>query len=119
MDVNNQNAIKHDIGVLGKFIDIYCHGKHRTKAKSLVHGHGKVALYVNPLEVRLCDECTKLLLYAASKRMICPYNPKPSCKDCTTHCYAEPKRSTIREVMRYSGIRMIFKGSISYIKKFL
>jgi len=111
-------AIEHDIGVLGKFIQIYCDGKHHVQ-KSKVTGSGKVAQYVDPLNLTLCDDCKKLLLYAASKRIICPYNPKPACKDCTTHCYAEPNRSKIREVMRYSGMRMILRGSIWYIKKFL
>ncbi|MEJ5362730.1 MAG: nitrous oxide-stimulated promoter family protein [Spirochaetota bacterium] len=117
MDTNNK-AIEHDIAVLGKFIQIYCNGKH-TAQKSKAKGNGKIAQYIDPLNVVLCDDCKKLLLYAASKRIICPYDPKPACKDCTTHCYAEPNRSKIREVMRYSGMRMIFKGSIWYIKKFL
>ncbi len=116
---NNDNAIIHDIGILGKFIHIYCSGKHQGMSKSRVKGNGKVAQYVNSLDIELCDDCKKLLLYAASKRIICPYHPKPACKDCATHCYAEPNRSKIRQVMRYSGMRMIFKGSISYIKKFL
>ncbi|MEW6527803.1 MAG: nitrous oxide-stimulated promoter family protein [Spirochaetota bacterium] len=114
----NHKAIAHDIGVLGKFIQIYCNGKHNTR-KSKVKGNGKIAQYIDGLNVELCDDCKKLLLYAASKRIICPYDPKPACKDCTTHCYAEPNRSKIRQVMRYSGMRMILKGSISYIKKFL
>jgi len=113
-----EKAIKNDIWVLGKFIQIYCDGKHYVQ-KSKVTGNGKVAQYVDPLNLILCYDCKKLLLYAASKRIICPYNPKPACKDCTTHCYAEPNRSKIREVMRYSGMRMILKGSIGYIKKFL
>ncbi len=115
----NSNDVAHDIRILGKFISIYCEGKHPDATKSVVKGSGKIALYVDPLEVTVCNECKKLLLYAASKRILCPYNPKPACKDCTTHCYGEPYRSKIREVMRYSGIRMILKGSISYIKKFL
>ncbi|MGQ9842829.1 MAG: nitrous oxide-stimulated promoter family protein [Spirochaetota bacterium] len=112
-------AVEHDIGVLGKFIQIYCNGKHSNVQKQKVMGGGKLANYVDGLEVMLCDDCKKLLLYAASKRMICPYNPKPACKDCTTHCYSEPYRNIIRQVMRYAGMRMIFRGSISYIKKFL
>ncbi len=118
MDTNN-NAIKHDIGILGKFITIYCEGKHADKPKTEVRGNGKVAMYVDPLNLMVCEDCKKLLLYAASKRIICPYDPKPACKDCTSHCYAEPNRTKIRQVMRYSGMRMIMKGSIAYIKKFL
>lgn len=115
----NHDKIAHDIGVLGKFIAIYCGGKHSDRQKYSVSATGKISQYVDPLNVILCQECKKLLLYAASKRILCPYNPKPACKDCTTHCYAEPYRNTIRQVMRYSGMRMIFRGSISYIKKFL
>jgi hypothetical protein len=113
------NAISKDVAVLGNFISIYCKGKHRDRITSLVNAPGKLGVHVNSLSLELCDECKALLLYAASKRLICPYDPKPACKDCATHCYAEPHRSRIREVMRYSGMRMILRGSISYIKKFL
>lgn len=114
----DEQLIARDVAVLGKFISIYCLGKHAAREKRKVSGGGKLAGYINALEVELCDECSKLLLYAASKRIICPYDPKPACKECETHCYAEPNRSRIREVMRYAGMRMILHGSVSYIKKF-
>ncbi len=114
-----REAIQKDIGVLGTFIAMYCAGKHPARGRSVVRGVGKLSDYINPRGVELCDECAKLFLYAASKRLICPYNPKPACKDCQTHCYGEPHRSKIREIMRYSGMRMILRGSISYIRKFL
>lgn len=118
MPGNYNEGIEKDIILLGKFVSLYCAGKHQEKAKREVQGAGKLVRYINPLGVRMCNDCAKLLLYAASKRLICPYDPKPACKDCETHCYAEPHRSEIRKVMRYSGMRMILWGSVSYIRKF-
>lgn len=119
MFIDKEDAIKHDINVLGKFISIYCTGKHYDREKKPFHSSGKIASYMNTLHVIVCDDCKKLLRYAASKRIICPYTPKPACKDCAAHCYAEPNRNKIREIMRYSGIRQILKGGMSNIKKFL
>lgn len=118
MQSNYRDVIQKDISVLGKFISLYCAGKHAGTAKKSVSATGKLAEYIHPLGVRMCDGCAKLFLYAASKRLICPYDPKPACKDCETHCYTEPHRGKIREIMRYSGIRMILRGRVSYIRKF-
>ncbi len=118
MQPNCTDLIGRDIAVLGRFIALYCRGRHSKKQKAVVRGKGKIEQYIAPLSISLCDECTKLLLYAASKRLLCPYNPKPACKDCETHCYGEPHRSRIRTIMRYSGVRMILRGSVTYIKKF-
>ncbi|HNZ42664.1 MAG TPA: nitrous oxide-stimulated promoter family protein [Bacteroidales bacterium] len=56
----------------------------------------------------MCEECRQLTLYAYEKIDQCRYNPKkPKCSKCTTHCYQKDKREKIRQVMRYSGPRMI------------
>lgn len=118
MHENIADQRKRDIAILGKFVALYCQGRHAKKQKAIVIGHGKIERCIAPLSLRLCDECAKLFLYAASKRFICPYHPKPACKDCEAHCYGETHRNKIREIMRYSGMRMILRGKVSYIKKF-
>ncbi|MDP7078707.1 MAG: nitrous oxide-stimulated promoter family protein [Candidatus Undinarchaeales archaeon] len=56
----------------------------------------------------LCDECRSLLAYTDDRLTHCPNKErKPTCANCTIHCYSEPERSMIREVMRYSGPRML------------
>jgi len=108
-----------DIEVLAEFISIYCGDVHPEAEKMVIRAGGDLGEYVNSQHIHLCDECGKLLLHAASKRIVCPYDPKPSCKKCETHCYAPRYRNQIREVMRYSGKRLIQKGKLNLIWKYI
>ena len=56
----------------------------------------------------LCPECAELLAYARVRLDRCRYGTdKPTCAACPTHCYKPVMRERVREVMRYSGPRMI------------
>ena len=56
----------------------------------------------------LCNECSELVEYADSKLDLCPYGPeKPTCNNCPIHCYRAEPRERMREIMRYSGPRML------------
>ena len=61
-----------------------------------------------PGEEGLCPECVELLAYARRRLEKCRYGAdKPTCAKCPTHCYRPAMRERVREVMRYSGPRMI------------
>ncbi len=71
-------------------IKLYCNKKHHTKKE-------------------LCDECSQLAEYAAMRSDKCPFmETKTFCSNCKVHCYKPDMREKIREVMRFSGPRMIF-----------
>ncbi len=108
-----------DIEVLAEFISIYCADTHPEAEKYEVRAGGTLGEHVNSLGIQLCVECKKLLLHSASKRIVCPYDPKPSCKKCETHCYTPKYRDQIREVMRYSGKQLIKKGKLNLIWKYI
>ncbi len=56
----------------------------------------------------MCGECSELLDYAVRRIDCCPIRErKVKCSKCTVHCYSPEMRERIREVMRYSGPRMI------------
>ena len=56
----------------------------------------------------LCSECLELAAYADSRLDLCPYGGiKPACTHCPIHCYRPEPREMMREVMRYSGPRML------------
>jgi len=56
----------------------------------------------------LCENCNDLLEYAMVRLEKCPQlHNKPICAKCTIHCYKPDKREYVREVMRYSGPRML------------
>lgn len=87
--------------ILKQFINIYCHGKHKIPKS------------------QLRDECQALLNYAIKRLEHCPQDPKPSCKHCEVHCYKPVYREKIREVMRYSGKRLILQGRLNLLWHYL
>lgn len=81
-------------------IGLYCRRKHRTPV--------------------LCDACAELLAYAHKRLDACRFGyEKSACKKCPVHCYAPAFRAKIREVMRFSGPRMLFRHPAAAIRHLL
>ncbi len=79
-------------------IRIYCKKKHGTNKK-------------------LCPECEALSRYAVQRSDKCPFmETKTFCSNCRVHCYKPEMRTKIREVMRFSGPRMIFYHPIMAVR---
>ncbi|MDD2310844.1 MAG: nitrous oxide-stimulated promoter family protein, partial [Desulfuromonadaceae bacterium] len=88
-DVTRQQ--KKDIRLIGKFVEVYCSGKHRNAESS------RVALPAGMGGRTLCPECAAFLEYAVFKRLKCPLEAeKPTCKHCRIHCYDKPRREKVR-----------------------
>ena len=65
----------------------------------------------------LCPECRELLDYALLRLSRCKFGEKKtSCKRCPIHCYKPDMRQRMREVMRYSGPRMLFYEPLEAIR---
>ena len=65
---------------------------------------------MNHHPINLCEECNVLLAYALKRIEKCQFGPmKPACNNCTVHCYSPGMREKIRQVMRFSGPRMLWK----------
>ena len=61
----------------------------------------------------LCNECQNLLNYARLRLKNCPFQEnKTTCGNCPIHCYKPKLRAVVREVMRYSGPRMLYHHPI-------
>lgn len=112
-------GIARDLRTLGKFIDIYCRHKHRDAPKSSprLKDFDFAALRLD--RISLCPACSKLLAHAFVKRAHCPMNPKPACKHCASHCYQPAYREQIRQVMRYSGRKLVLSGRLDLLFKLL
>ena len=68
-------------------------------------------------DIRLCPDCAELRGYAIARIERCPHmGTKTFCSVCPTHCYKPEMRERIREVMRWSGPRMLFYRPIPAIK---
>ena len=73
-------------------VHIYCRGHHGTKGDEL------------------CSECSEFLSYAFMRLDKCPFQEeKSTCGKCLVHCYQPQMREKAKEIMRYSGPRMILR----------
>lgn len=80
-----------------QMISLYCKKKHGGR-------HG------------LCRDCAELDDYARARSDRCPFmETKTFCSNCKVHCYQPAKRGKIRDVMRFSGPRMIFHHPVTAI----
>lgn len=86
--------------VVHKMIAIYCRANHKRVSE-------------------LCEECAVLRNYAMKRLENCPFGEKkPTCGSCTVHCYKNDMRLRIKEVMRFSGPRMLFRHPIDAVRHF-
>ena len=68
-------------------------------------------------EKELCSECRALRDYAMLRIEKCPFmETKTFCSNCRVHCYKPEMREKIREVMRFSGPRMIFYHPVMAVR---
>ena len=82
---------------VSRMIAIYCRGKHGGRT--------------------LCPDCAALDAYARLRSDKCPFmETKTFCSNCRVHCYRKDMREKIREVMRYSGPRMIFYHPVMAVR---
>lgn len=65
----------------------------------------------------LCTKCQELLDYSQKRAEHCVFGEdKPVCGNCTIRCYKKDMKEKIRNVMRYSGPRMILHHPIMAIR---
>ena len=82
------------------------------KAVSLSAGTIRSIPTDTPASLRLT-----LASYSEERLDRCQFgNGKPTCRKCPVHCYKPDMREMIREVMRFSGPRMIFRHPIAAIR---
>lgn len=68
----------------------------------------------------LCKECEDLKTYAYQRIDHCPFmETKTFCSNCKVHCYQKEKREKIREVMRFSGPRMLLYDPVMALRHVL
>ncbi len=109
-----------DIRVLRDFVSIFCRENHKAEAKDTfpIKDAG-LRRSLGGKKLVLCQDCRKLLSHGIAKLLLCPYDPKPMCKKCPTHCYAPGYREKVREVMRFSGLHLIKHGRLDLMVHYL
>jgi hypothetical protein len=100
---SRMNPMHHkdkQLSVVTRFVEVYCREHHGT------NGTGP------------CSECRDLLDYARTRLAKCPYDPKPACKACRTHCYKPEYRRKMQSVMRFSGMYFVKRGRLDWLVKY-
>ena len=66
---------------------------------------------------QMCPECQKLSDYAKLRSQKCPFmEEKTFCANCKVHCYKPEMREQIRQVMLFSGPRMLLYHPILAVR---
>ena len=95
MDVQTKREREKE--TVSLMIRLYCRKKHGGK--------------------QLCTECAELNAYARLRSDKCPFmETKTFCSNCKVHCYKKDMREKIREVMRFSGPRMVFHHPVMALR---
>ena len=80
-------------------IDIYCQKNHGNKKDEL------------------CEECKELLEYAHKRLSFCKFGEnKSTCSRCPIHCYKKDMKAKVKEVMKFSGPRLIIYNPIELVR---
>lgn len=81
--------------VVDEMIRLYCRKNHKTAWRL-------------GSDDNMCSECQALSEYAKLRSQCCPFMEKKTfCSNCKVHCYKPEMRERIRQVMRFSGPRML------------
>lgn len=89
MDI--QKKREREKQIVSGMIRLYCRRRHKSGAGGL------------------CPQCRELMEYALERTEKCPFmETKTFCSQCKVHCYKPEMQERIREVMRFSGPRMMF-----------
>ena len=99
--VFRSDAIAREYRTADVMVRLYCRKKHGSRGD-------------------LCEDCAELLAFAAQRLGKCPFHAdKMPCSECPVHCYREPYRTRIREVMRFAGPRLLFRHPILAVEHLL
>ena len=92
--------IQREQRIVALMIDIYC--------------RKRLGLVETP------PEYEELKAYACRRLERCRWQEaKPACKRCPTHCYAPAMRQKIREVMCWTGPRMLLYAPVAAIRHWI
>jgi hypothetical protein len=88
--------------MIDTMLRMYCHSHH------------------GPRHTMLCPECHDLHDYARRRLERCVFGEtKPTCANCTVHCYKPGMREHIRRVMRWAGPRMLWRHPVLAVRHML
>ena len=101
-----QDKREREKEIVSDMILLYCQKQHKSIRKAF-----------GLRKTELCPECAELESYARMRSDKCPFmEAKTFCSNCKVHCYQPKMRERIRQVMRFSGPRMLFVHPVAAIR---
>ena len=95
---NIQDKREWEKRMVSEMIRLYCRKNHHTRQG-------------------LCPDCAALEAYARARSDRCSFmETKTFCSNCKVHCYQPEMREKIRQVMRFSGPRMLFSHPVMALR---
>ena len=93
--------IVREIDCITKMVEIYCRDLHGTEGP-------------------LCPDCRELLDYAAQRIGNCRFgSTKSVCAKCAVHCFKRDMRARVKNVMRHTGPKMLFRHPVLSVLHFI
>ena len=100
-DAQRHPRLARELATLTAMFEIHCRDR-----------HGNIG--------GLCEKCAGLLGYATRRLDRCVFgDAKPTCANCTVHCYAAAPREEVRVIMRYAGPRMLTRHPVLAVRHLL
>lgn len=103
-NISAEEKKQKELKIVLLMIQMYCKKKHKNKnsLKSISC---------------LCTECRELSEYVSARISKCPFiETKTFCSVCKIHCYKQDMREKIRNVMIFSGKRMITRHPVLAVR---
>lgn len=98
MRTDRTSKREREKAIVSDMIALYCRKQHKSKGE-------------------LCSDCRELNEYAMLRSDKCPFmETKTFCSNCKVHCYKPEMREKIRQVMVFSGPRMMFHHPVTAIR---
>jgi len=90
--------LQNEFDTVKIMVELYCRDHHKTATVT-------------------CNRCVELTEYVRKRLVDCPFKEqKATCGNCTVHCYKKDMQQRVKEVMRYSGPKMIWKHPVKAIQ---
>lgn len=83
--------------------------KKRDREKKVITEMVKLYCKKNHKNGELCDECNEILNYSLKRIDHCKFmETKTFCSNCKSPCYNMEMKEKIKQIMKFSGPRMLF-----------
>ena len=100
-DAHRHPRLARELATLTAMFEIHCRDRHGSDGA-------------------LCEKCAGLLGYATRRLDRCVFgDAKPTCANCTVHCYAASPREEVRVIMRHAGPRMLTRHPVLAVQHLL